>query len=1842
MATAEEVERFISEQKSKLAHERDHLDKRPPQAPNRPQNGYPPTSKEPNRAKKDEVGADDVTELVEGGQISPRPLPRGSYEQVRNRLNEERRQEYNKTQESNTKMDVERTININRYYDERKLDAPGYPMDEGSSIPGLKERNSAKLRMRQQRNQEYNDYLRQKEEQNRRRRALRGGGQVGAVSEPDVSPKAGSLFPQSGQLTLQPSSRLGQVNTQPSSRPSRRTPFALDFEDPVIDKMVSTNPITHEPQDHTGFRDDQKVDYRKPTKDEYSQTNQPYYEDRGQPLALPPPPPRDQGRDLTFGERPLPPRQGWRTPLDNYDELLRRKREDEARYRQYQDDPYYARQGGLRPAYSDPHIRKSFEDDDRLTNRRLDHLDQEYDVRKVRFRDEAIRGGVYNPSNAADRPNYRDVPPPRDDRDSYNWGESSLGRRRSFGEADRPGQSDVRPGARSAPIDDAGTGLNIGVGSTASAQQRKKEQYRRDLEQQMAEAREAKRREKQREKQSELAVNATGEIDPEKYPDRLRNLPPQEGKALPTTIGASQGGGLSLRDRVEPAPNLGLSKAYARSQPSSYIEQPLDLGAYPTSQMNPNDPYVYYGMRDPLDPETAKKDLTTGQIWCDEMSRSLNRTTGILMNQNADTFAVTLRRDPLDDYMKKLGKDDDWLKSDQDDGNNNTKTQQKGRNNTQGNAGLGPSKKRLTGNRKFDERKNKSSLQAPFATHSASLEGTKERQQTKGALSKPGQANTPRRAKGRVKFNYAALGSGLAGSGVRDDRSPYEVYKDFLNRKPAEPTNDKPNGPAVTGPHGVPPIYTKGPVVANGLVYPAGTLPGVVPMVPAGSSGVAGIPGAPGVSGSIYAPRGPELTKQDTASLRGDSSILNYVGDENLSPRNKKIDPKSYQQELLEQMKENEYKKKKARAEEDAYNRKLEEEARDYNPWGKGGGGAPMKDVKGNIVADLRQLHGINEEGLADPSRKQLYARAAVSPDPSPRPSNKQGSNLQQTDQPSALQLAAAFADDSKPTYGRGKIFNDDPAEVAQQKTAQDAYKEFLQRQVEEKKKRDEEEKERLRLEEEREARRLEEQRLQMQKEFEAEQEKAKKKEEEARLRNEELAKQAEENRREAERRRREEDDKKQDEMRRLEEEERNKRQAAEAASRVASPPIPTLRKKDKDATQIPAPSQSQIDPDDRPIKPGKEDIYSRPLSKENPRYQPKAQTKYVLKSKKEDKTRRAQSNLSRNSQDLEEGEALAGTWNYPGNERKTKREKSLPKSFGEKSDIPKKHAELDALDKFRLPQDTPVESPLLPRQIPLANARLSPMEKLRTHAPKRSTSPENADRVHNRDDSESVIEDVWPDGQPDHFNLVDWLRSIDPDMVFYAKRLAKEGYKSVNTLKRLDRKLALQVCRDMKLAHLEALMYEVDKLNGKKKPQPSSGEAAEIFNNIHNLDNPGEIFSDSGSILLDQYNVDWRPAAQKEQKEDSRGRQSRRPRRDTQPSALSASPDQLDFASFLANISKESDSHKRADKLREDYPHTPDSFTRDPELENLREDGRSVSPPLPAQRSRVGDNQDVIQALSAMRRQLRDEQSRIQQQLHLRDDHTRIHHQLQDRQYDSYDPPDSRYRRRTPQVDVFEMARNKEAVYPRKQATPANPQNLSEFTDLKNKGGRSRQEFRHHYPEQPSSNSVLEAQQNALIQQQEEKLEAIRRAYEKIGRTNTERDMPGMRPSDLGRGIESPSMPLPSESAFVNANTGETEIPSSPIGYKPSSARQRRRVARDSPSPKQADPMGSVTSFDVDTLAKKNRDRLENLKRLEADGDSLADPDEVLKRFMNKSSHDRPPSATSQDAWLRPSAVDA
>ncbi|KAH0617657.1 hypothetical protein JD844_016118 [Phrynosoma platyrhinos] len=241
----------------------------------------------------------------------------------------------------------------------------------------------------------------------------------------------------------------------------------------------------------------------------------------------------------------------------------------------------------------------------------------------------------------------------------------------------------------------------------------------------------------------------------------------------------------------------------------------------------------------------------------------------------------------------------------------------------------------------------------------------------------------------------------------------------------------------------------------------------------------------------------------------------------------------TYQQELQQQIREREERRRLEKEERERYDAKLEAEMRSYNPWGKGGGGAPLRDKKGNLITDLNMMHKQNEDAYHNPEARVYEDKRAI------------------------VSVDLNFTYTQVSPFARGNVFGEAP--TPEQLRRQESYKNFLRFQIEEKRKREEEEREKRRLEEEKEERRLADQRARIQREYEEELERKRRKEEEQRLKNEELYRLAEERRKEAEKKK-------------LEEEERQDKQnndierhiviEEEKISRQPSPLIPSLQNK--------------------------------------------------------------------------------------------------------------------------------------------------------------------------------------------------------------------------------------------------------------------------------------------------------------------------------------------------------------------------------------------------------------------------------------------------------------------------------------------------------------------------------------------------------------------------------------------------------------------------------------------------------------------------------------------------------
>ncbi|KFV10355.1 Centrosome and spindle pole-associated protein 1, partial [Tauraco erythrolophus] len=261
----------------------------------------------------------------------------------------------------------------------------------------------------------------------------------------------------------------------------------------------------------------------------------------------------------------------------------------------------------------------------------------------------------------------------------------------------------------------------------------------------------------------------------------------------------------------------------------------------------------------------------------------------------------------------------------------------------------------------------------------------------------------------------------------------------------------------------------------------------------------------------------------------------------------------AYQQELQQQIREREERRRQEREEKERYEAKLEAEMRNYNPWGKSGGGAPLRDAQGNLITDLNMMHKRNEDAYHNPEAR-LYEdkRAIVSVDlslASSRPENTEASTNK----------IAGFTFAQTSPFARGNVFVEPPS--PQHLKRQESYKNFLRLQIEEKRRREEAEREKLRMEEEKEEKRLAEQRMRIQKAYEDEQEKKRKKEEERRLKNEEIIRLDEERQKEAEKRRKEKEEKQDEQLRQYFEKEKMEEEK-KMFSRQQSPIVPALQNK--------------------------------------------------------------------------------------------------------------------------------------------------------------------------------------------------------------------------------------------------------------------------------------------------------------------------------------------------------------------------------------------------------------------------------------------------------------------------------------------------------------------------------------------------------------------------------------------------------------------------------------------------------------------------------------------------------
>ncbi|XP_038583643.1 centrosome and spindle pole-associated protein 1 [Micropterus salmoides] len=344
---------------------------------------------------------------------------------------------------------------------------------------------------------------------------------------------------------------------------------------------------------------------------------------------------------------------------------------------------------------------------------------------------------------------------------------------------------------------------------------------------------------------------------------------------------------------------------------------------------------------------------------------------------------------------------------------------------------------------------------------------------------KPTEATERRAPPGKSHVDYSTAVSQVTGKTVPAQGVPSldyineDYHRDFSNMlgKVAVPR-------VADGPPPVPPTVDnnyKTPYDAAYYYY--GTRNPLDPNLPYNQNGV---PGGVQQSGNFHIPpqRPPALRPSGRtesilpslflASDQHRASPL-VAGELSADKTKRRESALSYQEALRQQIKEREERKRREKEEKEQYDAKIEAEMMEYNPWGRSGGGAPIKDQKGNLVSDLNQMHRINEESYRNPvSRNSVQTHSLLR-----RNEHSPGAEAR----PPLSHRLSGFTEQLTP----------------QQLHMQGKYKEALKQQIEENKRKQEEERERMRCEEEKEEKRLEDQRARIQREYEEEQRKQKK-----------------------------------------------------------------------------------------------------------------------------------------------------------------------------------------------------------------------------------------------------------------------------------------------------------------------------------------------------------------------------------------------------------------------------------------------------------------------------------------------------------------------------------------------------------------------------------------------------------------------------------------------------------------------------------------------------------------------------------------------------------------------------
>lgn len=105
----------------------------------------------------------------------------------------------------------------------------------------------------------------------------------------------------------------------------------------------------------------------------------------------------------------------------------------------------------------------------------------------------------------------------------------------------------------------------------------------------------------------------------------------------------------------------------------------------------------------------------------------------------------------------------------------------------------------------------------------------------------------------------------------------------------------------------------------------------------------------------------------------GGLQAFNFTEDQQQDSKQSKA--REYQQELARQVREKQLQKQREKQQQELLDKKLLAETANFNPFGRGGGGAPLKDKDGNIIANLSQAkNAVNIDVPNQPNANQYSA----------------------------------------------------------------------------------------------------------------------------------------------------------------------------------------------------------------------------------------------------------------------------------------------------------------------------------------------------------------------------------------------------------------------------------------------------------------------------------------------------------------------------------------------------------------------------------------------------------------------------------------------------------------------------------------------------------------------------------------------------------------------------------------------------------------------------------------------------------------------------------------------------